>query len=91
MSTAGNHGHGRSSAGYSQDLALTAHSFNETFQICIESNLNAKTEGKTDDKIPKGKVIISESGISSKDYVKKIRVKVNAWLVAFALMNSGII
>ena len=39
-------------------------------------------------KIPKGKIIISESGISSKEYVDKIRGKVNAILVGSVFMNS---
>ena len=39
--------------------------------------------------IPKGKIIISESGISSRDYVEKIQGKVNAMLVGSAFMNSG--
>lgn len=43
---------------------------------------------KLADKIPKNKIIISESGISSKEYVKKIKNKVNAMLVGSAFMNS---
>ncbi|MEK6876396.1 MAG: indole-3-glycerol phosphate synthase TrpC, partial [Nanoarchaeota archaeon] len=40
------------------------------------------------EKIPKNKIIISESGISSRDYVEKIRNKVNAILVGSHFMNS---
>ena len=43
---------------------------------------------KLADKIPKGKIIVSESGISSKEYVKKIAGKVNAMLVGTLFMNS---
>lgn len=39
-------------------------------------------------KIPKNKIIVSESGISSKDYVEKIKGKVNAILVGSLFMNS---
>ncbi len=39
-------------------------------------------------KIPKNKITISESGISSRDYVEKIKTKVNAILVGSYLMNS---
>ena len=39
-------------------------------------------------KFPKNKIIISESGISSKDYVKKLTGKVNAILVGSLFMNS---
>ena len=39
-------------------------------------------------KIPKGKIVISESGISSKGDVEKIKGKVNAMLVGSAFMNS---
>ncbi|MEK6949413.1 MAG: indole-3-glycerol phosphate synthase TrpC [Nanoarchaeota archaeon] len=40
------------------------------------------------EKIPKNKIIISESGISSNEYVKKIKNKVNAILVGHHFMNS---
>lgn len=41
------------------------------------------------DKVPKGIVIVSESGISSKSYVDKISGKVNAILVGSLFMNSA--
>lgn len=40
------------------------------------------------DKIPKGKIIVSESGILSKSYVKRLRGKVNAILVGTLFMKS---
>lgn len=40
------------------------------------------------DKIPKNKIIVSESGISSKEYIKKIEKKVNAVLIGTLFMNS---
>ncbi len=40
------------------------------------------------EKIPKNKIIISESGISSRDYVEKIKNRVNAILVGSHFMNS---
>tara|TARA_Y100000294_G_scaffold177647_1_gene203976 strand:- start:5304 stop:6059 length:756 start_codon:yes stop_codon:yes gene_type:complete len=40
------------------------------------------------DLIPKDKIIVSESGISSKEYVDKIAGKVNAILVGTLFMNS---
>lgn len=40
------------------------------------------------EKIPKGRIIISESGISSRGYVEEIKHKVNAILVGSAFMNS---
>lgn len=40
------------------------------------------------EKIPKDKVIISESGIASSEYIKKIKNKVNAILVGSHFMNS---
>ena len=40
------------------------------------------------DKIPKEKIIVSESGILSKDYVKKLAGKVNAILVGTLFMKS---
>ena len=41
------------------------------------------------DKIPKNKIIVSESGISSRGYVKEIKGKVNAILVGAFLINSN--
>ena len=40
-------------------------------------------------KVPKGKIVVSESGISSRDYVEKIKGKANAMLVGSHFMNSG--
>ena len=53
-----------------------------TLKIDIETTL------KLAKKIPKNKIIISESGISSRDYVEKIKGKVNAILVGSHFMNS---
>ena len=39
-------------------------------------------------KIPKNKIIVSESGISSRGYIKKIEKKVNAVLIGTLFMNS---
>mgnify|MGYP001575371893 CR=1 FL=1 len=39
-------------------------------------------------KIPKSKIIVSESGITNKDYLRKIEGKVNAILVGALFMNS---
>ncbi len=39
-------------------------------------------------KVPKGRIIVAESGISSRDYAEKIKGKVNAILVGSMLMNS---
>ncbi len=50
--------------------------------------IGAETTLKLAEKIPKSKIIISESGISSKDYVEKIKNKVNAILVGSHFMNS---
>ena len=55
----------------------------DTLKIDINTTLRLA------DKIPKGKIVISESGISSRDYVEKIRNKVNAILVGSHFMNSG--
>ena len=41
------------------------------------------------DKIPPGRIIVSESGIKDNDYVNKIRNKVNAILVGSTFMNSN--
>ena len=41
------------------------------------------------DKIPKSKIVVSESGISSKDYIKKLSGRVNAILVGTLFMNSA--
>lgn len=51
--------------------------------------IDTETTLKLAKKIPKNKIIISESGISLGDYVKKIRDKVNAILVGSHFMNSG--
>lgn len=51
--------------------------------------IDTNTTLRLADKIPKNKIIISESGISSRDYVEKIKNKVNAMLVGSAFMNSG--
>ena len=39
-------------------------------------------------KIPKNRIVVSESGISSKEYIKKIEKKVNAVLIGALFMNS---
>ena len=54
----------------------------DTLSIDINTTLNLA------EKIPKGRIIVSESGISSKEYVEKIKGKVNAILVGSYLMNS---
>ena len=48
----------------------------------------AETTLKLAKKIPKNRIIISESGISSRVYVEKIKNKVNAVLVGSHFMNS---
>ena len=50
--------------------------------------IDTDTTLKLADKIPKDKIIISESGISSKDDVEKIKDNVNAILVGSLFMNS---
>ncbi len=50
--------------------------------------IDAETTLRLADKIPKDKIIISESGISSKEYIKKISGKVKAILVGSLFMNS---
>jgi len=50
--------------------------------------INLDTTLKLADKIPSGKIIVSESGISSKEYLKKIAGRVNAILVGTFFMNS---
>jgi indole-3-glycerol phosphate synthase len=50
--------------------------------------IDPETTLKLTKKIPGDKIIISESGISSKEYIEKIKDKVNAILVGSALMNS---
>lgn len=55
----------------------------DTLKIDTETTLNLAK------KIPKNKRIISESGISSRDYVEKIKNKVNAILVGSHFMNSN--
>ena len=54
----------------------------ETLKIDTEKTL------KLMDKVPKDKIIVSESGISSGEYIKKIKGKVNAVLVGTYLMDS---
>ena len=51
--------------------------------------INTNTTLNLAGKIPKDAVIICESGISSKEYVKKIKSKVNAMLIGSAFMNSN--
>lgn len=51
--------------------------------------INTNTTLRLADKIPKGKIIVSESGISSKEYLEKIKNKVNAILVGTTFMNSN--
>lgn len=55
----------------------------DTLQIDMNTTLSLAN------KIPKNKIIISESGISSKDYVEKIKGKVNAILVGSLFINSN--
>jgi len=50
--------------------------------------INMNTTLRLADKIQKNKIIISESGISSKDYIKKIVGRVNAVLIGSLFMNS---
>jgi len=50
--------------------------------------MDTNTTLRLAEKIPKDKVIISESGIASNEYVKKIKNKVNAMLVGSHFMNS---
>ena len=50
--------------------------------------INTNTTLNLAEKIPKDKIIVSESGISSKEYVKKIKGNVNAILVGSYFMNS---
>lgn len=53
----------------------------------LEIDLN--TTLKLINKIPFGKIIVSESGIKDNDYVNKIKNEANAILVGSALMNSA--
>lgn len=53
----------------------------------LEIDLN--TTLKLMDKIPDGRIIVSESGITSKDYLDKIKSKVNAVLVGTHFMRSS--
>ena len=50
--------------------------------------IDTNTTLRLAEKIPENKVIISESGISSNEYIKKIKNKVNAILVGSHFMNS---
>lgn len=52
----------------------------------LEINLHTTT--MLAGKIPKDKIIVSESGISSRGYIEKIKGNVNAILVGSAFMNS---
>ena len=52
----------------------------------LEIDLNATLQ--LADNIPDDKIIVSESGIESTDYINKIRGKVNAILVGTFFMNS---
>ncbi len=52
----------------------------------LEIDLN--TTLRLADKIPKNKIIVSESGIKSRDYIEKIKDKVNAVLIGSSFMNS---
>jgi len=54
----------------------------DTLKIDINTTLRLA------EKVPRGKIIISESGISSRVYVEKIKGKVNAILIGSAFMNS---
>ena len=55
----------------------------DTLEIDLNTTLNLM------DKIPSGKLIVSESGISNNQYIKKIKNKVNAILVGSAFINSN--
>lgn len=50
--------------------------------------VDTETTLKLIDKMPEDKTIVSESGISSKDYIKKLSGRVNAILVGTLFMNS---
>jgi len=50
--------------------------------------IDTETTLKLAEKIPNGKIIISESGISGKEYIEKIKDKVDAILVGSVFMNS---
>lgn len=50
--------------------------------------VDTETTIKLMDKIPNDKIVVSESGILSKGYIKKITGKVNAILVGTLFMNS---
>ncbi|MAG91575.1 indole-3-glycerol phosphate synthase [Candidatus Woesearchaeota archaeon] len=51
-------------------------------------NIDTNTTLKLLDKIPKNKVVVSESGISSNTYIKQLSGKVSAVLVGTLFMNS---
>ena len=55
----------------------------DTLEIDLNTTLSLM------DKIPSGKLIVSESGISNNQYIKKIKNKVNAILVGSAFINSN--
>src|SRR3989338_2261159 len=54
----------------------------DTLEIDLNTTLSLM------DKIPSGKLIVSESGISNNQYINKLINKVNAILVGSAFMNS---
>ena len=89
---------------YDMDCIVEVHNEEELNKIldikCIEIiginnrnldtlKINLDTTIRLAGKIPKDKIIVSESGISSKDYAKKISNKVNAILVGSLFMNSN--
>lgn len=89
--------------GYKMDCLVEVHTEEELNKVLKSDasiiginnrNLNTlkidnETTLKLADKIPKGKVIVSESGITSNIYVQKIKHKVNAILVGSLFMNSN--
>jgi indole-3-glycerol phosphate synthase len=54
-----------------------------TLKIDTETTINLMSM------IPNGRIVVSESGISSREYLRKISGKVNAVLVGTFFMNSG--
>ena len=54
----------------------------DTLEIDLNMTLNVMSQ------IPDGKIIVSESGISSKEYISKIKSKVNAILIGTLFMES---
>src|SRR3989344_7924166 len=51
--------------------------------------VDTETTLRLADKIPESKIVVSESGISSKDYIKKLSGRVNSILVGTLFMNSA--